>query len=740
MRLRPYRTAEDRIQGVVATFTDITARRRAEEAMAADLRDTTLLRDLALRLVPDGDIQTLYQEIMAAAIALTRADAGTVQILDDESRELVLLASHGFADEMRQRFRRVDANSNTPCGVALARNERTFMDFDVPEAADPQGSMRMHVEAGYLSGQSTPLVSRSGRAIGMVTTHWREHRRPSERELRFLDLLIRQAADLIEQQRAQVALRESEQRFRMLVQNVHDYAIFMIDAKGLVTEWTEGAERVKGYTAEEVIGRHFSLFYAPEEIAARQPERELATATATGRSEAEGWRIRKSGERFLVNEIATAIRDDNGKLVGFTKISRDITEKKRAEAAYRVSEERLRLTLESVTDYAIFTMDAAGRIDSWPPGAQRTFGFTEEEAIGQSTAIIFTAEDRAADVPEHEMRTARERGRAADERWHVRKDGARFYVSGVLAPLRHGGVVTGYAKVARDLTRQKFAEDEVRRAREDLEKRVQERTRELAALNESLRREAFERQRVEDARVFLLRQLVNAQEGERRRISRELHDQLGQQVSALVLKLSILKKDAKLSTSAREELENLEELATQLDSDLDFLVWELRPTALDDLGLVEALSDYAANWSKHFNVPVDLDAHDMQEARLEPEIETVLYRMTQEALNNVAKHALAKHVQITLTSADEEVSLTVADDGVGFDNKQPFGTGTKGLGLVGMRERAALGGGSVAITSKPGHGTKVLLRMPVHMRGSTPARGDDAAHPERRSRSANRPS
>jgi two-component system CheB/CheR fusion protein len=841
MRLSPYRTADDRIQGVVATFTDITSRKHNEEALAADLRDTTLLRDLSARLAPEGDAAALYGEILRAAVALTRANAGTVQILDAQARELVLIAAQGFSPELRKHFDRVDAASHTPCGRALAKRTRTFMDFDAPDNASEDSVMRLHREAGYLSSQSTPLTSRGGEVIGMVTTHWSTKHRPTERELRFLDLLVRQAADLIEQRQMLDALRESESRFRTLVQNVRDYAIFMIDAQGVVTEWTEGAERVKGYTSEEAIGRHLSIFYAPEELAAGQVQKELATATKTGRSEVEGWRVRKSGERFMVNEIATAIYDAQGNVIGFTRISRDITdrklaeerlresderlkkameietvgvvfvdndghvleasdaflqkigysreafetkglravdytapewrarameameelktrglaapyqeqliradgsrfwslvagarlsenesvfyvidltESKRADAAYRASEERLRLTLESVLDYAIFTMDETGIIDSWPPGAQRTFGYTDDEAIGRHTAMIFTPEDRAARADEREMQTARERGRAADERWHIRKDGTRFYVSGVLVPLQDSGVVTGFAKIARDLTQQKQTQDELRRAHEDLETRVEERTRELAQANESLRREVFERQRVEDARVFLLRQLVNAQEGERRRISRELHDQLGQQVSALGLKLSMLKNNPEVTAPVGGELQQLESLVKDLDSDLDFLVWELRPTALDDLGLVDALSDYAATWSRHFDIPVDLHAPDgVRETRLEPEIETVLYRMTQEALNNVAKHAHASAVQITLARRGDEVSLTIVDDGVGFDDKQPFGTGAKGLGLVGMRERAALAGGSVNIESKPGAGTTVRLVIPARPRG-----------------------
>jgi PAS domain S-box-containing protein len=174
-------------------------RARAEAVVAADLQDTQLLRELGARLVTEGDIQTLYQEIMSVAIALTKADAGTVQILDEATQDLVLLATQGIERTMSEHFYRVNASSNTPCGVALKNGVRSFVDFDVPQSEDPDGSMRMLVDAGYLSGQSTPLTTRSGKPIGMVSTHWREHHRPSDRELRFLDLLARQAADLIEQ-------------------------------------------------------------------------------------------------------------------------------------------------------------------------------------------------------------------------------------------------------------------------------------------------------------------------------------------------------------------------------------------------------------------------------------------------------------------------------------------------------------------------------------------------------------
>jgi PAS domain S-box-containing protein len=187
---------------------DITERKQAEAIITTDLANTRLLRDLSTRLLIEDNIQVLYDQIMAAAITLTRADAGTVQILDKATQELVLLAAQGFDCTITDHFDRVNASSNTSCGLALIKGTRAFIDFDRPECDDPCGALRMHVDAGYRSAQSTPLLSRSGQPIGMVSTHWRQHYRPTEQELRFLDLLARQAADLIEQRQTEAARQQ----------------------------------------------------------------------------------------------------------------------------------------------------------------------------------------------------------------------------------------------------------------------------------------------------------------------------------------------------------------------------------------------------------------------------------------------------------------------------------------------------------------------------------------------------
>jgi two-component system, chemotaxis family, CheB/CheR fusion protein len=217
-QIRPFQTPSKSTTGVAITFNDITDRKRAEEAVAEEFRCTKILQDLSAQLITEDDIQAIYDAILTAAIEITRADAGTVQRLDDETQELVFLAARNITRDMIEYFFRVDAGSNTPCGMALKSGQRSFVDFDQPGIADEDGSMRRHVQDGLLSAQSTPLTSRSGKPIGMVSTHWRKSgHRPSERELRFLDLLARQAADIIEQRSAEAALRASVARQAFLL-------------------------------------------------------------------------------------------------------------------------------------------------------------------------------------------------------------------------------------------------------------------------------------------------------------------------------------------------------------------------------------------------------------------------------------------------------------------------------------------------------------------------------------------
>lgn len=202
-------------------------------------------------------------------------------------------------------------------------------------------------------------------------------------------------------------------RFRLLVDAVQDYGIFMLDPEGVVVSWNIGAERIKLYRPEEIIGRHFSLFYPPEAVAAQWPAEELRRAARDGRFEEEGWRLRKDGSRFWANVVITALRDNSGELTGYGKVTRDLSERRLHEEALRESEQRLRLLVEGVRDYAIFMLSPEGIIESWNSGAQLIKGYSAQEVLGRHFSMLYRQEDLAANLPARELETALTHGRAA---------------------------------------------------------------------------------------------------------------------------------------------------------------------------------------------------------------------------------------------------------------------------------------------------------------------------------------
>jgi PAS domain S-box-containing protein len=286
-------------------------------------------------------------------------------------------------------------------------------------------------------------------------------------------------------------LRQSEERFRMLVESVRDYAIFALDATGHIITWNPGAARFKGYTAQEIIGQHFSIFYPPEDQAAGKPEKELEIAIAEGRVEDEGWRVRKDGSRFWANVVITALRNPDGQLVGFAKVTRDLTERRRAEEILRESEERFRLLIQGVRDYGIFMLDPGGHVASWNEGAERINGYTTQEILGQHFSIFYPPEALARRQPAYELEVAARDGSFEDEGWRLRKDGSRFWSNVIITAMRDArGTLIGFSKVTRDLTERRAAQERaIEDARRIAEAEAANRTKSafLASMSHELR-------------------------------------------------------------------------------------------------------------------------------------------------------------------------------------------------------------------------------------------------------------
>ena len=323
--------------------------------------------------------------------------------------------------------------------------------------------------------------------------------------------------------------------FHRMVDAVRDYAIFMLDANGRIVSWNQGAELNKGYRAEEIIGRHFSVFYPQDRIDENWPEQELALAREHGRIEDEGWRIRKDGSRFWASVIITALYREDGSLRGYAKVTRDLTERRRHEELLRQSDERFRLMVESVRDYAIFMLDPAGNIATWNLGAQLNKGYTTEEILGQHFSVFYTPEDIARDWPARELELALRDGRFEDEGWRVRKDGSRFWANVVITALHDSdGGHRGFAKVTRDLTQQ--------RRIDALEDEGRQLTRFLAVLGHELRNplssianvvSVMELEESSNPRIARVRGILQRQVGHHKRLVDDLLD-VGRIVSGKV--------------------------------------------------------------------------------------------------------------------------------------------------------------------------------------------------------------
>ena len=527
--------------------------------------------------------------------------------------------------------------------------------------------------------------------------------------------------NLIERKAAEESIR-----FRTHLLDAVEQSVIATDLDGIVIYWNQFAQKLYGWTAQEAIGRQIMELTTPEVMA--EQAQEIMSHLREGESWAGEFNVqRRDGTTFPAQIINSPISDDEGNLIGIIGVSIDISERKRQETSLTELASQLErqsrvfnTTLSSITDFA-YIFDRDGRFLYANQPLLDLWGLKLEEAVGKNFFDLQYPEDLALRLQQQIQQVIDTGQRVRDETPYTSPTGVEGFYEYIFTPVfATDGTVEVVAGSTRDYTERKRAEEAIRsseaklqKSHQELERRVRERTAALSEMNAVLQEEVRERRRIEAERVELLRRIVFAQEDERRRIAREMHDQFGQQLTVLKLKLDAAKEDCGEHEKLCEQIEALQKIARQLDADVDHMVWEMRPTALDDLGLQVALSSYFQNWSKHVGVPVQLHVSGMDKERLAPEIETALYRIAQEALNNIAKHAAAKTVAVVLERRDRQVSLIIEDDGVGFDLPQALGIDDKGLGLIGMRERAALIGGSVEMESQPDEGTTVVVRIPT---------------------------
>lgn len=479
-----------------------------------------------------------------------------------------------------------------------------------------------------------------------------------------------------------------EERFHFFVQALQDYALFMLDPEGNIATWNTGAERIKGYQASEIIGRHFSCFYPEEDLAARKPWRELEVAAREGRFEDEGWRIRKDGSRFWASVIITAVRDDSGTLVGFGKVTRDLTERKQNEDELRRKEQRFRLLVGEVQDYAIFMLDPEGYILTWNLGAQRIKGYLPSEIIGKHFSCFYPQEDLALGKPAQGLETAAKVGRFETEGWRVRKDGSKFWANVVITALRDSdGNLTGFGKVTRDFTERMLAQK---------------------ALENSQRKLQDSEKALRDLSLHLLR----SQDEERRRIGREIHDSVGQYLSVLKMKLDSMSS----FPDAAKQAADCADLADECLTEVRTISYLLYPPMLEEMGLKSAIPWYLEGFSKRSKVKTRFDISP-NFGRLPPDAELALFRVLQESLTNVQRHSGSALAEIRLFQVNGTVHLQVNDEGNGLPAEileqgvQNWAT-SLGVGLRGMSERLRQLGGDLKVISDE-NGTQVCATVPV---------------------------
>lgn len=390
-----------------------------------------------------------------------------------------------------------------------------------------------------------------------------------------------------------------------------------------------------------------------------------------------------------------------------------------AQHAARESEERFRLLVEGVREYAIFGLDPVGRITSWNVGAEKLTSHRAEEIIGEHFSVFYPPEDVQEGKPERKLAEAAEEGHSEDEGWRVRKDGSRFWANVVITALREpNGKLRGFVKLTRDMTERREKEEALNRAKQELELRVEQRTEELQRANEELRTEVTERRRVEeqlrnslDQLRALAARLQYVREEERTRIAREIHDEFGQACTALRMDLSLLaRKTTKRQTKLRDKARSAIHIVDNLIRSMRRMASELRPSTLDDLGLAAALEWQAQEFESRTGIqcrillPKELIVLDQERS-------TALFRIFQETLTNVARHADATSAEARLTREGDHLILRVHDNGRGYDPLQV--PGRRSLGLVGMRERALILNGEFKIEGAARKGTTVTVRIPI---------------------------
>lgn len=497
------------------------------------------------------------------------------------------------------------------------------------------------------------------------------------------------------------ALRESDERFRLMVQSVQDYAIFHMDPHGIITSWNEGANRILGYSAEEVLGHFGAIVFTPEDRRQCAPERELQTAADRGQASDENWQMRKDGSRFWASGTTTAVRNEAGELQGFTKIFRDLTERRVAEQALQEKELRLRVAL-SAAHMGTWLWDIPNNRQTLDESLCGLFGLPSGQTVVSFDEFLklIHADDRAA-VADAFQRSADDDIPLNIAFRAVRPDGSIVWLKDQ-GEVFHGtdGKPLFMTGACVDITERKQAEEELRKLNAALDDRVQDQTQKLRRREKRLR--------------ALAAQLTRAEQQERKRLAALLHDHVQQFLVAAKMRAGLMQNAA--ADEDRSQLQVISELLDEALNATRDMVAELVPPVLHERGLGPALEWLASRMHQQHNLLARINA----EPNADPEDESLrelLFHAARELLLNVIKHAHADCAWVDLEQTHGEVVLTVRDLGSGFVTRER--AQDTSFGLFHLRERLSHVGGQLKIESTPGEGTEVTVRVPASLRATT---------------------
>ncbi|CAA9243124.1 MAG: Multidomain signal transduction protein including CheB-like methylesterase, CheR-like methyltransferase and BaeS-like histidine kinase [uncultured Chthoniobacterales bacterium] len=647
-RIAPYRTTEDRIAGVVATFIEITRRKKAED----ELRES---------------------------------EARMRRTLEIETVGVIFFTTGGAINDANDAFLRMSGYTRED----LARGIVRWDTMTAPEFIEPSKEALAELQR---RGKTTTYEKQYIRKDG--SRWWGLFSAKALSEEFGVEFIV----DVTDRKETQQALAASEERFRTIADNVPQ-VIWTNDANGDAVYFNRRFFDYTGMTHDELRGPGWQTVVHPDDAPAAIERWQQAFASGAV-FDAE-YRLRAADGNyrwFLARNVP--LRENNGKVMSWFGSATDIQDLKEAQAALTATEEKFRLLVEGAPDYAMFLLDPENNITFWSSGAERVFGWTPEEAIGQKGSLIFVEEDLATRADMKEIEGALREGAAPDRRWHVRKDGTRLWLDGFMRRLNHDdGTLRGFAKVAREATEQKMADEKLRQAHAELEQRVHHRTKELQAMNESLEQEMAQRQKLE-------RQVLEVSENERARISQDLHDSLCQELTATAFLLkSRAKSLAREDPEAGEALIESAEMVNRNAGLARDLARGLHPLELGSGGLVSALRELASRTSQ----TVTCTCECPRSLRVPSEAIAVnLYRIAQEAVTNALKHAKPTEVVICIERQKDEIHLVITDNGT------PRRRGKRGgLGIQMMQYRANVSGGMLKLESKQGKGTRVTCRVPV---------------------------